>query len=192
MCTVCVHLALTQMARKDLVQQHKWTATDFQPAHRQDFELRQNDQRDSNEPANIGSDLEYGNPENSLENSDFSRNDLEWNLGTNQYYASNNRVDRVKRHAGHSHGAHHDENHIEMNSNTERFIEKIFNQFSNGDQKTMNLVEFEKMMKQLGLVRLIDDNQLTNVIQPDEISSTDNDHVDHSHDAHFNETVSNQ
>lgn len=169
MCTVCVHLAWTQMA------------------HRQAFESRQPGQSDSNEPTNIASDLEYGNDEKPLENWDFSRNDL----GNNQYYKSK-RVDRVKRHAGHSHAPHHDENHIEMNSNTERFIEKIFNQFSNGDQKTMNLIEFEKMMKQLGLVRLIDDNQLPNVIHPDEHSSTDNGHVDHSHDAHSNETVSNQ
>lgn len=68
---------------------------------------------------------------------------------------------RSKRHA--SIQQTDNSNKLEMNSNTHEFIQKIFKQFGNSDDGTMNVVGFEKMLHQLGLDRMIDDyEKLTN------------------------------
>ncbi|XP_055321882.1 zinc transporter foi isoform X2 [Sitodiplosis mosellana] len=83
----------------------------------------------------------------------------------------NDLVHRTKRHAGHSH-TNTAENRVEMNPITNTFIEKLFNNFTNGE--TMNLIQFEEMMKTLKLDRFIEDNQLQQQSQ--------------QHSAHSNET----
>lgn len=172
MCTACVHLAWSQMARKDFGQPHQWIETDSNNIH---LELRLQGQDGT---VHVPSDLKYGN-------SDHIRNELEWNLETREI----NEIDRLhrnKRHAGHSHshGNEHkqDENHVEMNPNTDIFIKKLFKKFSNSD--TMNLVEFENMIKELRLDRLIVDDQLNNA------DKSGSNTVNPSHDEHSNGTVS--
>lgn len=208
-CTTCVHLACAQMARKSP------QLSDFNQNHRHDIKLRpQGQQRQqrlvlgpaAQAPAAVAasaaaalSDLEYGKQikQTQLEN-------------TKQNYEIN-QLHRIKRHAGHSHEASVNRiNHIEVNPNIGHFIEKLFEQFSNGDSKTMNLIEFEKLMKHLGLDRLIDDKQLNNLIHAtgggrdvngdggenrsnsdSNIDSTHHDNHEHNtSDAHSNDTVS--
>lgn len=169
-CTACMHLAWSQMARtKGSNLQDKWIETDFMRSDRHRLDSGQLDQSADQ----VASDLEYANNE-------YSRNDIQWNLEHNE----NSQVHRIKRHAGHSHGTVHDDHSVEMNPNTDLFIRKIFQQFSNRD--TMNLVEFENMVKQLGLDRFIEDSQLVYKIPAEKGGSTPNPlHSDHS-----NETVS--
>lgn len=208
-CTTCVHLACAQMARKTP------QLSDFNQIHRHDIKLRPQGQQQrlvlgpaakAAAPVAVAvapSDLEYG------------KQIKQTQLGNIKQNYEINQLHRTKRHAGHSHdggaaAATNRINHIEINPNIGHFIEKLFQQFSNGDSKTMNLIEFEKMMKHLGLDRLIDDQQLNNLIHPtdDENSSSnsnsnidsthdnnnnnhDNNHENHhSSDAHSNDTVS--
>lgn len=199
-CTTCVHLACAQMARKTP------QLSDFNQIHRHDIKLRPQGQQQRLvlEPAAQAaaaaaaaapaSDLEYGKQ-------------IKTQLETNKQNFEINQLHRNKRHAGHSHAvtdaaSNNRINHIEVNPNIAHFIEKLFEQFSNGDSKTMNLIEFEKLVKHLGLDRLIDDKQLNNLIHPsDENSSNsdsnvgstqdnDNNHGNNSPDTHSNDTVS--
>lgn len=158
-CSACIHLAFSQRARNDLDQQHEWIETDSRLAARDNFKSRQQ----------------------GLADSDYGREDLRSILG-NKEYNDNEQVNRIKRHADHNHGIGqlHDDNLVEINQNTDLFITKIFKKFSNRD--TMNLVEFEKMMKELRLDRLIDDSHLSQAIHPEKVSSAD-------HGNHSNETV---
>lgn len=201
-CTTCVHLACAQMARKAAPQ-----LFDSNQIHRHDIKLRPQgqQQRLAVEPAAATaavaaaapSDLEYG------------KQIKQTQLGNIKQNYENSPLHRNKRHAGHSHGgadaanaAANRINHIEVNPNIGHFIEKLFEQFSNGDSKTMNLIEFEKLMKHLGLDRLIDDKQFNNLIHPSDASSSsnsdsnthdnnhDHNHENHSPDAHSNDTVS--
>lgn len=177
-CTACVHLAWAQMARKDLGQPHKWI--DVMQTH------RQQGQPDASESAaHVASDLEYGNQVNPIQSSNFNRNDLDA-IVENKIVYDNDKVYRNKRHAGHS---HHDntENLVTMNPNTDAFIEKLFKEFTNGDRDTMNLIQFENMMKTLKLDRFIEDNQL----QRQSTHSTERSHDESNYHAHSNETVSN-
>lgn len=158
---------------KETSQQEKWSETDFMRSDRHRLDSRQPDQSELLRPDHVASDLEYAN-------NDYSGNDIQWNLENNEY----SQLHRNKRHAGHNHGAAHDDHSIEKNQNTDLFIRKIFEKFSNRD--TMNLVEFENMVKQLGLDRFIEDSQLSHAAPSEKSGSTVNPlHVDHS-----NETVS--
>lgn len=47
-------------------------------------------------------------------------------------------------------------NKLEMNSNTQEFVRKLFKRFGNDDQQTMNVMGFERMIEHLGLYRLVD------------------------------------
>lgn len=122
-CTACVHLAWSQMARKD-----------------------------------VGNKIDY----------EFSK------------------VHRMKRHTGHSSSNTITENLIAMNPNTDAFIEKLFKEFTNGNRETMNLIQFENMMKTLKLDRFIEDNQLQR--QSQQHSAEKN--INENHHGHSNETVS--
>lgn len=184
-CATCVHLACAQIARKTP------QLSGLTQIHRHDVKLGpQGQQRLVLNPAaaEAASDLEYGKQiKTQLEN-------------TKQNYGIT-KLHRNKRHAGHSHGVAdaadaHPINHIEVNPSTAHFIEKLFEQFSNGDSKTMNLVEFENLMKHLGLNRLIDDKQFNNAIQTlnesrsnSGIADGDN-HENNSPNTHSNDTVS--
>lgn len=64
---------------------------------------------------------------------------------------------RDKRHAG-GHGHHETDADDEAKENAALFVKKLFEQFGDGDRLTMNVVGFEKMLKHLGLYRLIEDN----------------------------------
>lgn len=67
---------------------------------------------------------------------------------------------RVKRHGAHAHSTNIKlDSFIDVNPNTKEFIKKIFRQFGNGDEETMNINEFERMIQQLGLYRLLEDQQ---------------------------------
>lgn len=135
-----------------------------QMLHKHAVELKQQGQYSPNHLAN---DFTYENRQNRLQSDDENR--------------QSESVRRTRRHAGHSHADMHHDN--EINTNTDRFIEKLFNEFSdNGDRTTMNLVQFDKMMKKLGLHRLIQDTQ---------ISSPEGSADSHVSDGHSNETVSN-
>lgn len=200
-CTTCVHLACAQMARKTP------QLFDSNQIHRHDIKLRPQGQQQRLvvEPAAAAAaiaaaapgDLEYG------------KQIKQTQLGNIKQNYENNQLHRNKRHAGHSHGAvdaaaaTNRINHIEVNPNIGHFIEKLFEQFTSGDSKTMNLIEFEKLMKHLGLDRLIDDKQLNNLIHPSSDASSssssdssthdnshDHNHENHSPDAHSNDTVS--
>lgn len=185
MCTACVHLAWAQMARKSLEQSHKWIESDIQQSHRHNTELRSQGQHRLAKPTNVASTTQYGNQIDPIEMNDSNQNDKnQWDLlGINKNY-ENNRLHRVKRHAGHSHEEKHSS--VEMNQNTERYLEKIFKQFSNSDHE-MNHIEFEHMMNQLGLDRIIASKQLNNAIYPEESSHGADSHVN---DVHSNGTVS--
>lgn len=162
------------MARsKDSSQQDKWSETEFMRSDRHRLDSRHQDQSELLRSDHVASDLEYAN-------NDYSRNDIQRNLENNEY----NQVHRNKRHAGHNHGAVHNDHSIEMNQNTDLFIRKIFEKFSNRD--TMNLVEFENMVKQLGLNRIIEDSELGRVISSEKGGSTSNPLQGN----HSNETVS--
>lgn len=60
---------------------------------------------------------------------------------------------RRKRHGDHSHAEKHE--HEETPEVTKAYIEKLFNQFSNRQTNTMNVDEFEAMMKKLDLRNLL-------------------------------------
>lgn len=158
-CSACIHLAFSQMARNDLDQQYEWSKKASRQAGRDDFKSRQQGHPDP----------EYGRDDvlSVLDNDEFNDNEP---------------LDRIKRHADHNHGIGqmHDDNLVEINQSSDLFIRKIFKKFSNRD--TMNLVEFENMMKELRLDRFIDDSHLSQTIHSDKTNSAD--HGDHS-----NETV---
>lgn len=127
------------------------------------------------------SDLNYKYQVNPIDNSHYE-NDL---------------VHRTKRHAGHSH-ANTADKFVEMNPNTNAFIEKLFIEFTNGDRESMNLIQFENMMKTLKLDRFIEDNQLQQQQQhqlshqqhSSSVEKSSNSDENHHHHAHSNETVS--
>lgn len=66
---------------------------------------------------------------------------------------------RLRRHAGGEHGgAHIDlDSYIEINPNTQQFVRRLFKEFGDSEQETMNVIGFEKMLKRLGLYHLIED-----------------------------------
>lgn len=104
----------------------------------------------------------------------------------NSHY-ENDLLHRTKRHAGHSH-TNTDDKFMEMNPNTNAFIEKLFIEFTNGDRESMNLIQFENMMKTLKLDRFIEDNQLQQKQQHSIVDT--NSEESHHHHAHSNGTVS--
>lgn len=184
-CTACVHLAWAQMARKGAEQSpHVWSNLEFRQNHRHETVQLIPQDVVAKTVDNIAiSDLDYEIRKNPMEISDLNELDIDpqqklVNIETNPLQP------RHKRNAGHN---HHEINHIEMNHNTERFIEKIFKQFSNSHD-TMNLIEFEQMMVHLGLDRLIEDKHFNTVNSNSDGNS--NMDANHSHDAHSNETVS--
>lgn len=61
---------------------------------------------------------------------------------------------RQKRHADHEH--HEKHHHDETPEVTKLYIQKLFSRFSNSNTKTMNVKEFEQMMLQLDLKKLIE------------------------------------
>lgn len=70
---------------------------------------------------------------------------------------------RVKRHGAHGH--HHGttvelDSFVDTNPNTKKSIENIFRHYGNSDAETMNIIEFERMIKELGLTRLIAQKQI--------------------------------
>lgn len=193
-CTACVHLAWAQMARNGIEQPHKWRDMDFRSAHRHNSELEPLDQHSMAESTDVASDLEYNNQMNPIEMNALQDDDqIAFDRLGNNIKFENNPIQRHKRHAGHS----HEEEHVDINPNTQQYIEKIFKKFSNSNDE-MNLNEFENMMSELGLDRLIEGKQLNNAIHPEESSrsssggsSSSNTDDNHSHDMHSNDTVSN-
>lgn len=202
-CTTCVHLACAQMARKTP------QPSDFNQIHRHDIKLRPQGQQQQQQQQRLVLGTAAAAAAAASSDLDYGKQIKQTQLGNIKQNYEINQLHRTKRHAGHSHGsadaaaAANRINHIEVNPSIGHFIEKLFAQFSDGDSKTMNLIEFEKMMKHLGLDRLIDDKQLNNLIHPtdDESSSSrnsnsnvgsthDNNHENHSADAHSNDTVS--
>lgn len=150
-CTACVHLA----AKKDFAQSHKWHELDAMQNHRNVLASRQQGQYEMIKSAHTARDLEYENQAKPIQNTNNNGNYQQWQLEDNV-----NQLHRIKRHAGHNHSPA-PKNLIQMNPHTDTFIEKLFIQFTNGDSKTMNLVQFENMMKTLNLHRMIEDNQFT-------------------------------
>lgn len=170
-CTACVHLAWAQMAKRDLGHWDSESAS--KQTHRQG----------QFEPANVASDLEYRNQIDTIQNSN-QIDDRHGNV-EQKTVNENSKVHRMKRHAGHS--TVNTENLVAMNRNTDAFIEKLFKEFTNGDRETMNLIQFETMMKTLKLDRFIDDNQLQ---QQQSQQSTKKTTDDIHHAPNSNETVS--
>lgn len=162
-CTACVHLAWSQMARKELRLQHGVFET-----KRYGNEFSPQDQLIS---ASEDSDLEYGRK---TDPSDFSKTNIQSDIENDAY--------RVKRHAGHEIDINH-EHFDTLNPVTDEFVEKLFKTFAISENETMNLIEFETMVKKLGLDRLINDNQLNYAKRPDEAVNTG------GKNEHLNETV---
>lgn len=71
---------------------------------------------------------------------------------------------RVKRHGAHGHHHHGTgvelDSFVDINPNTKQSIKDIFRHYGNGDAETMNIVEFERMVAELGLTRLIEQQQV--------------------------------
>lgn len=63
-------------------------------------------------------------------------------------------------------------NKLEMNSNTQEFVRKLFKRFGNDDQQTMNVMGFERMIKHLGLYRLMDSFESSTKQNGDESASS--------------------
>lgn len=190
-CTTCVHLACAQMVKKMPL-----LSESSNQIHRHDVKFRpqgqQQQQRLVIEPSNAQAAAVAAVAPS---DSDYGKQIKQTQLGNIKQNFDSNQLHRSKRHAGHSHGGADTvaaANHIEVNPNIGLFIEKLFKQFSNGDSKTLNLIEFEKLMKHLGLDRLIEDKQLNNLIHPSDESSNNHDHSHENHpsDAHSNDTVS--
>lgn len=103
------------------------------------------------------------------EKTNFYSNDIESSLENGLSVR-----DRRKRHAGgHS---HHDEHidldsFVEINSNTQQFIQKLFHEFGDSEKETMTVTGFERMVRRLGLDRLIEDHQMKSA-QISDISRT--------------------
>lgn len=64
---------------------------------------------------------------------------------------------RTKRHGGHDHHNHDDDNEMVDTLPAHAFVQKIFQKFGNVDSLTMNVIGFEKMLKDLGLYELLDE-----------------------------------
>lgn len=90
---------------------------------------------------------------------------------------------RTRRHAG----GHHDEDAIELNPNAQIFVRKLFEQFGNGEQETMNVTGFEQMLQHLGLYRMIEDFSHN---APEPKSSSDSGITDAKQDVNTNKSVS--
>lgn len=184
-CTTCIQLAWAQMARKDLAQPHTWSET-----VRHDTELRRSDRL---HPVRTDSDLEYANQMNPIHYSDFIKTNIKSDLG-NELNSEENKLRRNKRHAGHSHGSANNKQQQFVELNQDEFIKKLFNRFTKGDREgdreTMNLNEFEDMVRELHLDRLINGDQLAHATHTKGSSSAGDSHEHHSHDAHSVEMVS--
>lgn len=64
---------------------------------------------------------------------------------------------RSKRHGGHDHHSHNDDDEMADTLPAHAFVQKIFQKFGNVDSLTMNVIGFEKMLKDLGLYELLDE-----------------------------------
>lgn len=64
---------------------------------------------------------------------------------------------RSKRHGGHDHHSHDDDEKMVDTLPAHAFVQKIFQKFGNVDSLTMNVFGFEKMLKDLGLYELLDE-----------------------------------
>lgn len=92
---------------------------------------------------------------------------------------------RNKRHAGEH---HHNDDAIELNPNARRFVQKLFKQYGNGEQETMNFTGFEQMLRQLGLYRLIEVEDFSHK-KSEPKSSGESGITDAKHAMNTNETV---
>lgn len=90
---------------------------------------------------------------------------------------------RKKRHAG---GHHEVDDGIEFNPNAQVFVRKLFQQFGNGEQETMNVTGFEQMLEHLGLYRMIEEFSL-DVKKPK--SRSDSEITSTKHAVNTNESV---
>lgn len=187
-CTVCVqHLVWAQIGKTEFPQ-HMKTIPDIPQNHRHDIVPRQqssetNQQQHQQQRLSIdgANNLEYGN--RLMQN---SNDDVQGDVGNKLNSIENSeRMYRKKRHAAHSHS--HAENLVEMNPNTDAFIQKLFKNFTNGDGDTMNLIQFENMMKTLNLSNLMSDLQFNQ--HQAQHHTEDEDGDSHENHAHSNEKV---
>lgn len=72
---------------------------------------------------------------------------------------------RIKRHAGHLHtgdtSSSTNNKRLSENSNTEKFLDQIFDHYGSSTSKTMTLKDFEKMLVALGMNKLVRDSRPT-------------------------------
>lgn len=162
-CTICMHLAVTVFAATKLVNEQSnieanggAVASAIHTNHRQP-------------------DYEYAWADSSQKN---TLNSVEEDSRSNR-----KDVPRKKRHAG----GHHDvDDGIELNPSAQVFVRKLFQQFGNGEQETMNVTGFEQMLEHLGLYRMIEEFS-HNVKKPK--SRSDSGITNKKHAGNTNESV---
>lgn len=185
-CTMCMHLAVTVLATTKMENEHSKLDVNngnvmsaINTKHKQpndpawdddsetDTHLRDRHKRvaqSSKHQKHILGTLE--------ENSRFKDDDISMSV-------------RNKRHAGEH---HHNDDAIELNPNARRFVQKLFKQYGNGEQETMNFTGFEQMLRQLGLYRLIEVEDFSHK-KSEPKSSGESGITDAKHAMNTNETV---
>lgn len=128
---------------------------------------------ESTEPQNNRKSIEWRSPRRLRRQQKY--NDFDDDVNESSLGNALNNQNRLKRHAGgHSHDATNNlDSLVEVNKNTQFFIEKLFQQFGNGDKKTLNVNEFETMIQQLGLERLLENYHAKNTVKSNEHSDED-------------------
>lgn len=152
-CTICMHLTVTVLAATKLENEESnlgdgSVLSTIHTNHRQpNDENAWTDRRHAiTQSLNRRKANQINEFDSHKENVRFNENDGTMKL-------------RKKRHAGgqHDRDDNNDSNRIELNPNAQVFVRKLFQQFGDGEQETMNVTGFEQMLKHLGLYRMIED-----------------------------------
>lgn len=179
-CTICMHLAVTVLATTKMENEHSKLDVNndnvmsaINTKHRQP-----NDPVwDDNSPA-----IMHLRDRHKRQSSTHQKHKLE---ESSRFKDDDNLMGaRNKRHADH----HHNDDAIELNPNARMFVQKLFKQYGNGEQETMNFTGFEQMLRQLGLYRLIEVEDFSHK-KSEPKSSGESGITDAKHAMHTNETV---
>lgn len=142
---MCMHLAVTVLATTRMENEH--SELDAESGNANVSTALHNSHRHPNDGFGQSSSI---SPKATLKSIGESRGE---NANSIESQRHRQRRQRQKRHAI----DHHDDDGIELNPNAHVFVRKLFQQFGNGEQETMNVTGFEQMLQHLGLYRMIED-----------------------------------
>lgn len=156
-CTVCAHLAAAHMMEKDLNANYIGFESNHQNTPDEFNDDNSNAKQNRQQNVIAFRNKEIDRPQ--IANNDGQNSDLKSKLIPQQQH-EHEHTKRVKRHADHSHGSSIDLGSlVKMNLNTRQYIRKLFSKFGKGGD-TITLNEFERLIEELKLNRLLEEKQL--------------------------------